>query len=75
MSLNALGKELRSFRKKNRYQVQHMLEITGFSKSNLWALTTRNDINPRLETMIVLAKFMHKSVGFIANLAAESRKE
>jgi transcriptional regulator with XRE-family HTH domain len=73
--LTPLGRAIHDFKRKHRYGWKHVIEITGLSKSQIWELETQTDANPTLSTLIAISKFMKKQVGFIANLAAEPKRE
>lgn len=71
-TLSPLGQALRGFRKANRYSLDEIASLSGVAKSHLWELELSATINPRLSTLIALAKVMKKPVGWIANKAALS---
>ena len=73
--LHPLGQHIRKFRKDNRYSLSQLAEVMGMSKVQLWEIETNPNPNPRLKTLMAIAKGTNAALSRIAILAAQSNHQ
>jgi transcriptional regulator with XRE-family HTH domain len=69
-SLSPLGQHIRRYRRANRYSLKQLSEVAGISKVQLWELETAGSPNPRLSTLIAVARATNTTLARVATLAA-----
>jgi transcriptional regulator with XRE-family HTH domain len=74
-TFSPLGQHIRAYRKANRYSLQQLGDEMGISKAQLWAIESDPNPNPRLNTLIAVAKATKTTLARIATLAAMSHKD
>lgn len=70
--LSPLGQHIRRFRKQNRYSMAGFGEISGLSKAQVFGIEHGTEYNPRLNTLIGIAKATGTTLARVATLAAAS---
>lgn len=75
MSTCPLGDHTRKFREAERYSIAELAKLAGISKPQLWELEQGRATNPRLSTLVGLARATRTTLARIATLAAQQRKE
>jgi len=69
-SLSPLGQHIRQYRRANRYTLQQLGDVAGISKAQLWELETAPSPNPRLSTLVAVARATSTTLARVATLAA-----
>ena len=68
--LTPLGRHMREYRKANRYSIDQICKEIGMSKAQWWQLETCGDANPRLKSLVAIAKGTRTTLARVATLAA-----
>lgn len=71
--LTPLGRHVRAYRTFHRYSLAQFAEVSGLSKVALYEIETKARPNPRLDTLVAIARGTKTALSRIANLAAQSR--
>lgn len=64
---SAIGKKIRAERKRLGYSLDTLAELTDSSKSYIWELENKNDVNPTAEKVMKLAKHLEVPVEYLLN--------
>lgn len=72
--LHPLGQHIRKYRKDNRYSLSQLASLMGMSKVQLWEIETNPSPNPRLKTLMAIAKATNSALSRVAILAAKSQE-
>ncbi len=64
---SAIGKKIRTERKRLGYSLEKLAELTDSSKSYIWELENKDDVNPTAEKVMKLAEHLEVPVEYLLN--------
>lgn len=74
MSTRPLSDHIKRFRKAERHSLASLAELIGITKGHLWEIEDGQQPNPRLSTLIGIARATRTTLARIATLAAQQRQ-